>query len=136
MNKNAIIIANFDYTELSTERLYLRTLTEADAELVTTVSDEFETAEKALEWIQWINSRTDVCKMFYIWLKHTNEWIGRVYFHSKAELGGEVEIGYGIEEKENTAEIIMQPRQRKPLSNLLSGKQNKNYYVPLSNPKT
>ena len=34
--------------------------------------------------------------MLYIWL--ANQCIGRVYIHSKPELGGEVEIGYSISE--------------------------------------
>lgn len=85
--------------ELTTERLSLRTLTEADAGLIKNFSDEFENEIDALEWIRWLHNRNDVCYMFYIWLRQTRDLIGRVYFHSKAELGGEVELGYGINEE-------------------------------------
>ena len=88
--------------EIKTERLFLRTLTDADAETLKHFSDEFENIESALEWIRWVNTRkdkNDICFMFYIWLKQTSQLIGRVYFHSKYELGGEVEIGYGINEE-------------------------------------
>ena len=90
------------YTEIKTERLFLRTLTDADAEIVKNYSGEFKNTEDALEWIRGVNTRkdmNDICFMFYIWLKQTNQLIGRVYFHSKYELGGEVEIGYGINEE-------------------------------------
>ena len=87
-------------TIIKTERLYLRTLTEADVEIVK--NDEHKTDEAALEWIRWVTARNDandVCFMFYIWLTQTNELIGRVYFHKKADLDNEVEIGYGINEE-------------------------------------
>jgi len=87
-------------TIIKTERLYLRTLTEADVEIVK--NDECKTDEAALEWIRWVTARNDandVCFMFYIWLTQTNELIGRVYFHKKADLDNEVEIGYGINEE-------------------------------------
>ena len=87
--------------EIKTERLYLRTLTEADVEIVK--CDEYKTDEAALEWIRWVNNRqediNDTCFMFYIWLTQTNELIGRVYFHRKVDLDNEVEIGYGINEE-------------------------------------
>ena len=89
-----------NYAEIKTDRLFLRTLTEFDAALVKNFGDEFETENDALEWIRWINnSVNDPRVMFYIWIEQTNELIGRVYFHSKAELDGEVEIGYGISEE-------------------------------------
>ena len=84
--------------EIETGRLYLRTLTDADAETVKD-HEKFESSGEALEWIRGLNTKKDiddVCFMFYIWLKQTGKLIGRVYFHSKYELGGEVEIGYGI----------------------------------------
>ena len=89
-----------NYVEIKTERLFLRTLTEDDAALVRNFSGEFETDETALEWIRWIrNTMNEPRFMFYIWLTQTDELIGRVYFHSKAELNSEVEIGYGISEE-------------------------------------
>ena len=80
--------------EIKTERLFLRTLTEDDAALVKKNNDEFETEEAALEWIRGMRHAV----MFYIWIAETNELIGRVYIHSKYDLNGEVEIGYGINE--------------------------------------
>jgi len=86
--------------ELKTERLFLRTITEADAAIVRNFGkDEFETDEDALKWIRWVKSKNDEGRLivnFYIWLTQTNQCIGRVYIHSKPELNGEVEIGYGI----------------------------------------
>ena len=91
------------YIEITTARLLLRTLTESDAAIVRRIGEgEFETDEAALEWIRWVNSKTEPGKprvMFYIWLTQTGQCIGRVYFHSKPELDGEVEIGYGITEE-------------------------------------
>ena len=87
------------HTEIRTRRLLLRTPAESDAAIVRAFgSDEFATDADALRFIHWINSRTDVCVNFYIWLAHTDQMIGRVYFHNKAELNGELEIGYGISE--------------------------------------
>ena len=91
------------YTEITTPRLYLRTLTEADLAIVRAMAgDEFKTDEEALKWIRWFNNKDTApmprC-MFYIWLTHTNELIGRAYFHTKPELSNEVEIGYGINEE-------------------------------------
>lgn len=87
------------YAELKTSRLLLRTPTEADVKEVRAFGEEeFKSDAQALEFIRWINNRTDVCYNFYIWLAETNQMIGRVYFHSKAELNGEVEIGYGLYE--------------------------------------
>lgn len=92
-----------NYTEIKTERLFLRTLTEDDAAIVRDVeknfANEFETDNDALNWIRWANNRNDTCHNFYVWLTQTNELIGRVYFHSKAELDGKVEIAYGIKEE-------------------------------------
>ena len=90
-------------TEMKTERLYLRTLTEADANIVRDFNKgEFKTEEAALEWIRWVKNKNDEGRLivnFYIWIAQTNQYIGRVYIHSKPELGGEVEIGYGISEE-------------------------------------
>jgi ribosomal-protein-alanine N-acetyltransferase len=89
--------------ELKTERLFLRTITEADVAIVRDFGkDEFETDEDALKWIRWVKSKNDEGRLivnFYIWLIRTNQCIGRVYIHSKPELNGEVEIGYGISEE-------------------------------------
>ncbi len=96
-----ICMQNQPHIEIKTERLFLRTPTEADAAAVKDFSDgEFETEKDALEWIRWVNDRTEKTRyMFYIWLTQTNQLIGRVYFHSKPELNHEVEIGYGIAEE-------------------------------------
>lgn len=87
-------------TEMQTKRLFLRTLTEEDASVVRNFGrDEFETEEAALEWIRWVKKKNAEGRLivnFYIWLLQSNECIGRVYIHSKPELDGEVEIGYGI----------------------------------------
>ena len=89
--------------EITTERLYMRTLTEADAKIVKdNNSDEFETEEAALKWIKWVQNKNNEGRLivnFYIWLTGTEQCIGRVYIHSKPELNGEVEIGYGISEE-------------------------------------
>lgn len=91
------------YIEMRTRRLYLRTLTEADAHIVRNLyPDEFETEEAALEHIRWITHNAHENRLvinFYIWLTTTNQCIGRVYLHAKPELDGDVEIGYGISEK-------------------------------------
>ena len=84
--------------EIKTNRLFLRTLKEDDASLLKDYIDEVETEEEALEWIRGMNHAV----MFYVWLTETNEIIGRVYIHSKADLNGEVEIGYWtVEEQRN-----------------------------------
>jgi ribosomal-protein-alanine N-acetyltransferase len=89
--------------ELKAERLYLRTVTEADAAVVLDVSrDDFATTEEVLDWMHWVkkkNAKGRLIIMFYIWLVSTEQCIGRVYIHSKPELGGEVEIGYSISEE-------------------------------------
>jgi ribosomal-protein-alanine N-acetyltransferase len=87
-----------------TSRLVLRPFTESDAAAVKHFTEnEFGTETAVLEWIRWINEkpgkRPDTNKlliMFAIELKQSGECIGRVYLHSKAELNGEVEIGYAI----------------------------------------
>lgn len=88
--------------ELWTERLYLRTPVEEDADTVRELfREEYETREAALRQIRWLlNSGYDgrLVMNFYIWLKGTGTCIGRIYLHGKPELGGEVEIGYGIGE--------------------------------------
>ena len=88
------------HSEIRTKRLFLRTLTEADAQIVRDTerhfANVFETEHDGLQWIRWANGRSDVCYNFYIWLAQTNEVIGHVYFHSKDDLGGAVEIAYGI----------------------------------------
>lgn len=88
--------------EIKTERLVLRTLTEADAATVRAIEglfgNAFETDYDALEWIRWANNRSDVCYNFYVWLSQSDEPIGHVYMQSKAELEGEVELAYGMKE--------------------------------------
>jgi [ribosomal protein S5]-alanine N-acetyltransferase len=84
-------------TEINTSRLHLRTLTESDVAIVRLINgDEFKTDEAATEYIRWINDPGRLLVNFYIWLTQTGQCIGRVYIHSKPELCGEVEIGYGI----------------------------------------
>lgn len=93
------------YTEIKTERLFLRTIAEADAMIVRDLDltkGEYETEAAALEWIRWVEKKNDEGRLiinFYIWLTQSNQCIGRVYIHSKPELNGEVEIGYGINEE-------------------------------------
>lgn len=54
------------YTQLETERLVLRTLTEADAaaamETESLFANEMASESDALNWIRWLHGRTDtVC---------------------------------------------------------------------------
>ena len=97
------ILQNQTYTEMKTERLYLRKLTEADAEIIhNNNKKEYATVEAALEWIRWVKKQNDKGRLivnFNIWLMQTNQCIGRVYIHSKPELNYEVEIGYGISDE-------------------------------------
>ena len=91
--------------KIKTERLFLRTITDADAEIVRDLDvtkGEFETEADAINWISWVKERNAEGRLiiiFYIWLAQLNLCIGRVYIHSKLELNGEVEIGYGINEE-------------------------------------
>jgi ribosomal-protein-alanine N-acetyltransferase len=89
--------------ELKTERLFLRTITQADVAIIRDFGkEEFKTDEDVLKWISWVQSKNDEGRLivnFYIWLTRTNQCIGRVYIHSKPELNGEVEIAYGISEE-------------------------------------
>lgn len=88
------------YTEINTQRLFLRTLTEADVGAVRLVGKEdFKTDESALEFIRWQSNPGRLLINFYIWLKNTDECIGRVYIHAKPEIDDEVEIGYSINEE-------------------------------------
>ena len=87
------------HLEMKTERLFLRTVTEADVDMLRKNKDEFPSDEAVIEWLRWVNEKNAEGRLivnFYIWLTQTNECIGRVYVHSKPELDGEVEIGYGI----------------------------------------
>lgn len=94
---------NQTHIEMKTERLFLRTITQADADTVRDISKgEFATKEAALQWIRWVERKNDEGRLivnFYVWLTQVNQCIGRVYIHSKPELNGEVEIGYGISEE-------------------------------------
>lgn len=89
--------------ELYTERLFLRTITEEDAEIVRAFGkDEFASDEDVRNWIRWVKAKNEEGRLivnFYIWLKDSDQCIGRVYIHSKPELNREVEIGYGIAEE-------------------------------------
>ncbi len=89
--------------EITTERLFLRTVTQEDAATVREFGkDEFATEEDALRWIRWVrdeNEKGRLLVIFYIWLKGTGRCVGRVYLHSKPELESEIEIGYGIAEE-------------------------------------
>ena len=89
--------------ELYTERLFLRTITGEDAEVVRAFGkDEFASDEDVRNWIRWVKDKNEEGRLivnFYIWLKDSDQCIGRVYIHSKPELNREVEIGYGIAEE-------------------------------------
>ena len=86
--------------EIKTERLYLRTLTKDDIAIVRDFGkDEFKTDKDALKFIRWQSNPGRLLINFYIWMAQTGQCIGRVYIHSKPELDGDVEIGYGISEE-------------------------------------
>ena len=89
--------------ELKTKRLLLRQATETDVDIIKhLLSDGYDTKEDALEHIRWINNNgydNRLVYNFFIALKDSNEFFGRVYLHSKPELNREIEIGYGISEK-------------------------------------
>lgn len=89
--------------ELKTERLFLRTVSEEDVAVIRDFGrDEFRSDEDVLDWLRWVKEKNEEGRLivnFYIWLAGTNQCIGRVYIHSKPELNGEVEIGYGISEE-------------------------------------
>ena len=97
---------NQTHIRIKTERLLLRTLTEADALIIRDLDvtkGEFETEDDAINWIRWVKERNDEGRLiiiFYIWLTQLNLCIGRVYIHSKPELNGEVEIAYSINEEQ------------------------------------
>lgn len=86
--------------ELQTPRLWLRTPAESDVRAVGAVGkDEFPTDADALAYIQWVQNSAYENRLiycYYVWAKQTGQCIGRVYLHSKPELHGEVEIGYGM----------------------------------------
>jgi len=89
---------------IETERLYLRTLTQADAALAHNYDkNEYQTLEDARKWIRWAHKAGKKERKpfvyFYVWLRQTGQHIGRVYIHKKPELDGEIEIGYGIAEE-------------------------------------
>ena len=85
---------------IETSRLILRPITEADVAVVRLINgDEYTDDESALRFIRWQNNPGRLLIMFYIWLKQTNQCIGRVYIHAKPEINDEVEIGYGILEE-------------------------------------
>lgn len=93
----------FDYTEINTERLLLRTLTDSDAGMLKNLlSEDYENEEAALEHIRWINSGVNGTRLIFnlfIWPKQVGQCVGRVYLHSKPEIDYEVEIGYFISEE-------------------------------------
>jgi RimJ/RimL family protein N-acetyltransferase/ubiquinone/menaquinone biosynthesis C-methylase UbiE len=85
---------------VETSRLILRPLTESDVATVRLINgDEHKTDEAALEFIRWQMNPGRLLIQFYIWLRKTNQCIGRVYIHAKPEINNEVEIGYGILEE-------------------------------------
>jgi len=89
----------FELTFLTTERLYLRTLTDDDIAIVRTLRKEwFNSDEEALNWIRWTNDKTNKTTphMFFVWLATTNQLIGSVHFFAKPDLDYEVELGYII----------------------------------------
>ena len=83
--------------QIETSRLILRPLTKTDVAAVRLVNgDEYKTDEAAMEFIRWQNNPGRLLIQLYIWLKQTNQCIGRVYIHAKPEINDEVEIGYSI----------------------------------------
>jgi len=86
--------------EIKTKRLILRTPTESNEDVIKAIMQiDSETREAAIEHIRWINNGAYENRLvfnLFIWIAQTNECIGRVYLHAKPELGGEIEIGYGI----------------------------------------
>lgn len=68
--------------ELRTERLFLRTVTEADVAVIRDFGrDEFKTDEDVLDWLRWVKEKNEEGRLivnFYIWLAETNQCIGRV----------------------------------------------------------
>ena len=94
------LFGGIDMSHIETKRLMLRPLTESDIKAVRLVGgDEFKTDEAALKFIRWQQSPGRLLIQFYIWLKKTDQCIGRVYIHAKPEIDDEVEIGYSILEK-------------------------------------
>jgi len=89
--------------ELKTKHLLLRQATETDADIIRhLLRDGYETKEAALKHIRWINNNGYENRLvynFFIALRQTTEFFGRVYIHSKPELNREVEIGYRISEE-------------------------------------
>ena len=86
--------------QIETTRLLLRPLTESDVAAVRLINgDECKTDEAAIEFIRWQNNPGRLLIQFYIWLRHTDQCIGRVYIHAKPEINDEVEIGYSILEE-------------------------------------
>lgn len=86
--------------QIETTRLTLQTLTEADVATVRLInSEEYKTDEAAIKFIRWQSNPGRLLINFYIWLKQTNQCIGRVYIHAKPEINDEVEIGYSILEE-------------------------------------
>ena len=89
-----------DTLRIETTRLILRSLTEADVATVRLINaDEYKTDEAAVEFIRWQNNPGRLLINFYIWLRQTDQCIGRVYIHAKPEINNEVEIGYSILEE-------------------------------------
>ncbi|MCL2883862.1 MAG: GNAT family N-acetyltransferase [Oscillospiraceae bacterium] len=85
---------------IETERLHLRTVTEADAAIVRLINgDEFQTDEAAMDYIRWMKNPGRLLIIFYIRLRLTEQCIGRVYIHAKPEINDEVEIGYSVLEE-------------------------------------
>ena len=51
---------NQTHLEMKTERLFLRTITEADVDMLRKLdknNDEFASDEAVLEWIRWVNEK-------------------------------------------------------------------------------
>ena len=96
---------NQTHISMKTERLFMRTVTEADAGMLNELDKdgaEFASEEAAIKWIRWVRERNAEGRLivnFYVWLTQTDECVGRVYIHSKPELDGEIEVGYGMAEE-------------------------------------
>jgi len=92
-----------DTFRVETSRFVLRPVVLSDASaMMDILEDEFENEKAACDWISFVHENTCIKKPFVVFAiesKQTGECIGRVYFHSKIELNGEVEIGYNIDKR-------------------------------------
>jgi ribosomal-protein-alanine N-acetyltransferase len=101
--------------EITTDRLYLRPFHEEDAEITSFNSKQpkvaaqmsdmvLETTEAAIEWISqtrtWFNIDDDICQVLAIERIEDGKLLGLVGVAAKDNLGGEVEVLFGITDLE------------------------------------